>query len=59
MWEPDYENRIWESTLIIYARTNLFENRVNVKNLNILITWSVLTSKIYILKNQSDSHNIM
>jgi hypothetical protein len=45
MWEPGYENRIWESTLIIYARTTLFENRVNVKNLNILITWSVLTSK--------------
>jgi len=31
--------------VIINARTALFENWVNVENLKILITWSILTSK--------------
>jgi hypothetical protein len=45
MWKPGCENWIWEPTVIIYARTALFENPMNVENLKILITWSVLTSK--------------
>jgi hypothetical protein len=45
MWEPGCENWIWKLSIIIYARITLFENRVNVENLKILVTWSVLTSK--------------
>jgi hypothetical protein len=47
--KPSCENRSKESTIIIYARTALFENGVNLEEIKILRTWSVFTSPyIYI-----------
>jgi hypothetical protein len=44
--------------VIVYTRTALFENQMNLKKLRILIPWSIVTNpKIYIIENQSGFHN--